>query len=68
MSTGQVGRSRDLDRLLTFVDAVVAIAITAQIGGFLLTFAVIANAWSTQHQVYRSVVAADRLLTRLLLL
>ena len=92
----QVERSRDFERFLTFVDAVVAIAITllvlplvdlageldlaghdpsvlhllqdhqAQIWAFLLSFAVIANFWFTQHQVVRAVVVSDRVVTQLM--
>jgi uncharacterized membrane protein len=92
-STGP-GRDRDVERFLTFVDAVVAIAITllvlplvdvageaadgrpvtqlledhqAQVWAFLLSFAVIANLWLTQHHVVRSVVASDPVVTRLTL-
>lgn len=88
-------RDRDLDRLLTLVDAVVAIAITllvlplveftgelgtgttpgelleehvAEIGAFLLSFAVIARLWLIQHRTLAHVVAQDSLLTGLLLL
>ena len=86
-------RSRDLERFLTFVDAVVAIAITllvlplvdvvnalgdasvasllhahvAQVYGFLLSFAVIGQLWFAQHQVMRTVVAHDPLVTRLVM-
>ena len=89
-------RSRDFERFLTFVDAVVAIAITllvlplvdlageldvagqdpsvlqllqdhqAEIWAFLLSFAVIANFWFTQHQVVRAVVVADPVVIRLM--
>jgi TMEM175 potassium channel family protein len=92
----QVERSRDFERFLTFVDAVVAIAITllvlplvdlageldraghdssvvkllqdhqAEIWAFLLSFAVIASFWFTQHQVVRSVVVSDPVVTRLM--
>jgi uncharacterized membrane protein len=92
----QVDRSRDFERFLTFVDAVVAIAITllvlplvdvageldragndgsvlhllqdhqAQLWAFLLSFAVIANLWFTQHHVVRSVVVSDPVVTRLM--
>jgi uncharacterized membrane protein len=90
-------RSRDFERFLTFVDAVVAIAITllvlplvdvageldqaghdpsvvrllqdhqTQLWAFLLSFAVIANFWFTQHQVVRTVVANDPVVIRLML-
>jgi uncharacterized membrane protein len=92
----QVERSRDFERVLTFVDAVVAIAVTllvlplvdvageldqpgndgsvlhllqdhqAQLWAFLLSFAVIANLWFTQHQVVSSVVVADRVVIQLM--
>ncbi|MEP7092062.1 MAG: TMEM175 family protein [Nocardioidaceae bacterium] len=92
----QVERSRDFERFLTFVDAVVAIAITllvlplvdvagelgragqngsvldllrdhqAQLWAFLLSFAVIANLWFTQHHVVRTVVVTDPVVTRLM--
>jgi uncharacterized membrane protein len=92
----KVERSRDFERFLTFVDAVVAIAVTllvlplvdvagelgqvghdpsvvrllqdhqAQIWAFLLSFAVIANLWFTQHHVVRAVVATDPVVTRLM--
>ena len=88
-------RSRDLERLLTFVDAVAAIAITllvlplvdlvpelhgddsvaqllrehqVDIGAFLLSFLVIWSLWSAQHRLMRTVVAQDRLVSRLLML
>ena len=91
-------RARDFERFLTFVDAVVAIAITllvlplvdvagelalpgrdqsvvhllrdheAQLYAFLLSFAVIANLWFTQHHVIRPVVAHDTAVTRLMVL
>jgi uncharacterized membrane protein len=88
-------RSRDLDRFLTFVDAVVAIAITLlvlplvdvtgelgkgdsvaqllsdhlpQLYGFLLSFAVIAQLWFSQHHVVSSLVEQDPLVSRLLVL
>jgi uncharacterized membrane protein len=90
---GQVERSRDFERFVTLIDAMVAIAITllvlplvdlvgelgdgpvgtllsthtAEIGGFLLSFVVIANAWGTQHHVVRHVVAQDPLVTRLMM-
>jgi uncharacterized membrane protein len=90
-----VQRDRDLERLLTFVDAIVAIAITllvlplvdiagqvtpddsvssvlhhssAQIGAFLLSFAVIANLWLAQHRTLSHVVSSDQNLVLLLLL
>jgi uncharacterized membrane protein len=92
----RVERSRDFERFLTFVDAVVAIAITllvlplvdlageldraghdssvvhllqvhqAQLWAFLLSFAVIASFWFTQHQVVRAVVVSDPVVTRLM--
>jgi uncharacterized membrane protein len=94
VSSEEVGRSRDFERFITFIDAIVAIAITllvlplvdvaaelgdgsvaellrshlTEIGGFLLSFVVIANAWSSQHHALRSVVASDPVVTRLLLL
>lgn len=94
MSNGEVGRSRDFERFITFIDAIVAIAITllvlplvevagelgdgsvtellrahqAEIGGFLLSFLVIANAWFSQHHALRSVIGSDSLVDRLLML
>ena len=94
MGDEQLARERDLERLLTFVDAIVAIAITllvlplvdvagevtsggsvsqllsdhaAQIGAFLVSFAVIASLWLAQHQALRHVIAGNAVLTRLLL-
>jgi uncharacterized membrane protein len=94
--SNQVERSRDFERFLTFVDAVVAIAITllvlplvdlagelnsvghntsvlqllqhhqAEIWAFLLSFAVIASLWFTQHEVVRAVVVTDPVVTRLM--
>ena len=88
-------RSRDLERLLTFVDAVVAIAITllvlplvdlvsglqvddsvvdllarheVELGAFFLSFAVISSLWFSQHRMMSSVVAEDRVVSRLLML
>ena len=96
-SGSNLERSRDFERFLTFVDAVVAIAITllvlplvdvagelgrpgtdtsvlhlladhqAQLYAFLLSFAVIANLWFTQHHVIRPVVVHDPGVTRLML-
>jgi uncharacterized membrane protein len=96
METDPMARSRDFERFLTFVDAVVAIAITllvlplvdvagelgrsgrdasvlhlldvhqAQIFAFLLSFAVIANLWFTQHHVIRTVVMHDPVVTWLM--
>jgi uncharacterized membrane protein len=40
----------------------------AQIGAFVLSFLVISNLWLAQHNTLRHVVAADPVLTRLLLL
>jgi uncharacterized membrane protein len=93
MDSTRVERSRDLERFITFIDAIVAIAITLlvlplvdiaaglregsvtallrshlpEIGGFLLSFGVIANLWSNQHRVLRTVISQDPVLTRLLL-
>lgn len=93
-TTGLRERERDLERFLTFIDAIVAIAITllvlplvdvvrqsggvttwtlvhhnrALIGAFFLSFAVIASLWLTQHRILRHVVAANDVMTRLLLL
>ncbi len=91
MAQGQRERSRDFERFVTFIDAVVAIAITllvlplvdltvdfegsvtvllrnlAEIGGFLLSFIVIANAWFAQHRAISTVVAQDRLVSRLMI-
>jgi uncharacterized membrane protein len=88
-------RARDFERFLTFVDAIVAIAVTllvlplvdvvgelknngsvtdllddnrAVVGAFLLSFVVIANLWLNQHRMLRHVIAANELLTRLLML
>ncbi len=87
-------RSRDFERFITFVDAIVAIAITllvlplvdltaelgdgsvwdllgahtVEIGGFLLSFVVIATAWLAQHRMIRHVIAHDPLITWLMLL
>jgi TMEM175 potassium channel family protein len=88
-------RERDLDRLITFIDAVVAIAITllvlplvdlvpelrtdssvadllsghrAELGGFLLSFAVISSLWFSQHAVMSSVIAQSTAVSRLLML
>ncbi len=87
-------RARDLERVLTFVDAVVAIAMTllvlplvdvasalrdgdavtqllrdhtAQLGGFALSFGIIARFWFAQHRVLRNVVVQDPVVTWLLL-
>lgn len=95
MTDTERDRERDLDRLITFVDAVVAIAITllvlplvdlvpdlradssvadllrdhkAEIGGFLLSFAVISSLWFSQHHVMSSVVTQKPLVSRLLML
>ncbi len=94
MSSEQTERSRDFERFITFIDAVVAIAITllvlplvdltlelgdgsvwqllkdhkVEIGGFLLSFVVIANAWLAQHRSVRTVVAHDPVVTWLMLL
>ncbi|MEO6880508.1 MAG: TMEM175 family protein [Mycobacteriaceae bacterium] len=88
-------RGRDLGRVLTFVDAVVAIAMTllvlplvdvasalqdgdpvtqllrdhtAQLGGFALSFGIIARFWFAQHRVLRNVVVQDPVVTGLLLM
>jgi len=89
-----VERERDFERFLTFVDAIVAIAITLlvlplvdvagafhgdsvadllrthsdQIWAFFLSFVVIADLWLAQHRLLHNVVAADRVLLRLMLL
>jgi uncharacterized membrane protein len=89
----QTDRSRDFERFLTFVDAVVAIAITililplvdlatqlnggsvadllhdhvAEIGGFLLSFVVIARLWFAQHRAVSTVIAQDTLVMRLMI-
>lgn len=94
MSSPSPERSRDFERFVTFIDAIVAIAITllvlplvdlapelrdvsaahllaaheAEIGAFLLSFVVIASFWSAQHAVISSVVAHDRVVTRLMML
>lgn len=93
MTSEQVERTRDFERFITFIDAIVAIAITllvlplvdlsGQLGdgsvwelltshgteilGFFLSFLVIANLWSDQHQTLHTVVAHDPLVTRLLM-
>lgn len=92
MAAGPLERSRDFERFLTFIDAVVAIAITllvlplvdltvdldrpvtqllhehlAEIGGFLLSFVVIASSWMIQHRVISTVVVQDPVVIRLLL-
>jgi uncharacterized membrane protein len=90
---GMVERERDLDRLLTFVDAIVAIAITllvlplvdvageldgasvtdvlaehsAELFGFLLSFAVIAQLWTSHHQIVSGSVRQGRWMVRLTL-
>lgn len=86
-------RQRDLERFLTFLDAVVAIALTLlvlplveiaggeselsldalfhehteQIFNFLLSFLVIALLWFAQHDIVRSVIVQDRIVTRALM-
>jgi uncharacterized membrane protein len=94
-TAAEQARARDFERFLTFIDAIVAIAVTllvlplvdvvgrlennepvtellgdnkAAIGAFLLSFAVIANLWLTQHRMLRHVIAANERLTRLLML
>jgi uncharacterized membrane protein len=93
-ATTPTERARDLDRFLTFVDAVVAIAITllvlplvdvagelhdgsvatlvrehkTDLWAFGLSFAVIAELWSSQHRVLRDVVRSDDVVQRLMLL
>jgi uncharacterized membrane protein len=87
-------RTRDFERFLTFIDAIVAIAITllvlplvdltaeldggsvadllrhhqVEIGGFLLSFMVIASSWGAQHRAVRTVIAASPMITRLMML
>lgn len=96
MAETEAERNRDLDRFLTFLDAVVAIAITllvlplvelageagggtgsvahllhehdAEIGAFLLSFAVISRLWFVQHRALRNVVAYDDRIAGLLAL
>ena len=89
-----VERERDFDRFLTFIDAIVAIAVTilvlplieiagdttdlsiedlidehlGQIFNFLLSFFVIAQLWFAQHNIVRTVVVQDRIVTRCLIL
>ena len=86
-------RERDFDRVLTFIDAIVAIAITLlvlplvdvagevghhsvgqllrdhanQFWAFLLSFAVIASLWLSQHRLLRPVLASSPALVRVLL-
>jgi uncharacterized membrane protein len=88
-----VERERDFDRFLTFIDAIVAIAVTllvlplieiagdvselsvgdllhqhtGQIFSFLLSFFVIAQLWFAQHNIVRTVVVQDRIVTRCLM-
>jgi uncharacterized membrane protein len=92
MESERVQRSRDFERFITFVDAVVAIAVTllvlplvdltsqlgdgsvlallrsheTEIGGFLLSFLVITNAWFAQHHATRGVIATDPLVSWLM--
>jgi uncharacterized membrane protein len=84
-----IERERDFDRFLTFIDAIVAIAVTllvlplveiagdvselsvgdllhehtGQIFSFLLSFFVIAQLWFAQHNIVRTVVVQDRIVT-----
>ena len=86
-------RERDFDRFLTFIDAIVAIAVTilvlplieiagdttelsieeligghrGQIFSFLLSFFVIAQLWFAQHNIVRTVLVQDRIVTRCLM-
>ncbi len=88
-----VERERDFDRFLTFIDAIVAIAVTllvlplveiaggesklsidalfhehtGQIFNFFLSFFVIAQLWFAQHNIVRTVVVQDRIVTRCLM-
>ena len=88
-----VERERDFDRFLTFIDAIVAIAVTllvlplveiagdvtelsvddllfrhaGQIFSFFLSFFVIAQLWFAQHNIVRTVVVQDRIVTRCLM-
>ena len=88
-----VERERDFDRFLTFIDAIVAIAVTilvlplieiagdttelsiedligghmGQIFSFLLSFFVIAQLWFAQHNIVRTVIVQDRIVTRCLM-
>lgn len=85
-------RERDFDRFLTFIDAIVAIAVTllvlplveiaggesnvsidalfhehtGQIFNFFLSFFVIGQLWFAQHNIVRTVVMQDRIVTRCL--
>lgn len=93
MDSPTAERSRDFERFVTFIDAIVAIAITllvlplvdlapelrdvsaahlltaheAEIGAFLLSFVVIAGFWFSQHDIIGSVIAHDRLVTRMMM-
>ena len=86
-------RERGFDRFLTFIDAIVAIAVTLlvlplveiagdvtelsvddllvqhaeQIFNFFLSFFVIAQLWFAQHNILRTVVVQDRIVTRSLM-
>jgi uncharacterized membrane protein len=86
MLASMAERTRDLDRLLTFVDAIVAIAITllvlplvdvagqvddapvadlltehsAELLGFFLSFAVIAQLWTSHHRIVQGQVRQGR--------
>jgi uncharacterized membrane protein len=86
-------RERGFDRFLTFIDAIVAIAVTllvlplveiagdvtelsvddllfkhaGQIFSFFLSFFVIAQLWFAQHNIVRTVVVQDRIITRCLM-
>ena len=87
-----VERERDFDRFLTFIDAIVAIAVTllvlplveiagdvtelsvndllfqhaGQLFSFFLSFFVIAQLWFAQHNIVRTVVVHDKIVTRCL--
>lgn len=86
-------RQRDFERFLTFLDAIVAIALTLlvlplvemaggesevsldvlfhehteQIFNFFLSFLVIALLWFAQHNIVRTVIVQDRIVTRSLM-
>jgi uncharacterized membrane protein len=88
-----VERERDFDRFLSFIDAIVAIAVTllvlplveiagdvtelsvddllfqhaGQLFSFFLSFFVIAQLWFAQHNIVRTVIVQDKIVTRCLM-